>query len=63
MANNHNRRIFLNIAHPGGKELDFVRKAFEDDWIAPLGPNVDGFEDDLKQFLGGEKDVLARFSI
>ena len=59
MANNHNRRIFLNIAHPGGKELDYVRKAFEDDWIAPLGPNVDGFEDDLKQFLGGEKEVLA----
>ena len=59
MANNHNRRIFLNIAHPGGKELDYVRKAFEDDWIAPLGPNVDGFEDDLKRFLGGEKDVLA----
>ena len=59
MANNHNRRIFLNIAHPGGKELDYVRKAFEDDWIAPLGPNVDGFEDDLKQFLGGETEVLA----
>ena len=59
MANNHTRRIFLNIAHPGGKELDYVRKAFEDDWIAPLGPNVDGFEDDLKQFLGGEKEVLA----
>lgn len=59
MANNHNRRIFLNIAHPGGKELDYVRKAFEDDWIAPLGPNVDGFEDDLKRFLGGEKEVLA----
>ena len=59
MANNHNRRIFLNIAHPGGKELDYIRKAFEDDWIAPLGPNVDGFEEDLKQFLGGEKEVLA----
>lgn len=59
MANNHNRRIFLNIAHPGGKELDYVRKAFEDDWIAPLGPNVDGFEEDLKQYLGGEKEVLA----
>lgn len=59
MANNHNRRIFLNIAHPGGKELDYVRKAFEDDWIAPLGPNVDGFEEDLKQFLGGDKEVLA----
>ncbi len=52
-------RIFLCLAHPGGKEQDYIRKAFEDDWIAPLGPNVDGFEEDLKQFLGGEKEVLA----
>ena len=53
------KRILLCLAHPGGKEQDYIRKAFEDDWIAPLGPNVDGFEDDLKQFLGGEKEVLA----
>ena len=53
------KRIHLCLAHPGGKEQDYIRKAFEDDWIAPLGPNVDGFEDDLKQFLGGKKDVLA----
>ena len=53
------KRIYLCLAHPGGKEQDYIHKAFEDDWIAPLGPNVDGFEDDLKQFLGGEKEVLA----
>ena len=53
------KRIYLCLAHSGGKEQDYIRKAFEDDWIAPLGPNVDGFEDDLKQFLGGEKEVLA----
>ena len=53
------KRIHLCLAHPGGKEQDYIRKAFEDDWIAPLGPNVDGFEDDLKRFLGGEKEVLA----
>ena len=53
------KRIYLCLAHPGGKEQDYIRKAFEDDWIAPLGPNVDGFEEDLKQFLGGEKEVLA----
>ena len=53
------KRIHLCLAHPGGKELDYIHKAFEDDWIAPLGPNVDGFEEDLKQFLGGEKEVLA----
>ena len=53
------KRIYLCLAHHGGKEQDYIRKAFEDDWIAPLGPNVDGFEEDLKQFLGGEKEVLA----
>ena len=53
------KRIYLCLAHPGGKEQDYIHKAFEDDWIAPLGPNVDGFEEDLKQFLGGEKEVLA----
>ena len=53
------KRIHLCLAHPGGKELDYIRQAFEDDWIVPLGPNVDGFEEDLKQFLGGEKEVLA----
>lgn len=53
------KRIYLCLAHPGGKEQDYIRKAFEDDWIAPLGPNVDGFEEDLKQFLGGDKEVLA----
>ena len=53
------KRILLCLAHPCGKEQDYIRKAFEDDWIAPLGPNVDGFEEDLKQFLGGEKEVLA----
>ena len=53
------KRIYLNLAHMGGEELNFVRKAFDDDWVAPLGPNVDGFEADLKQFLGGEKEILA----
>ena len=53
------RKIYLNLAHLGGEEIDFVRKAFDGDWVAPLGPNVDGFEDDLKQYLGGDKEILA----
>ena len=57
--NTNKKRIYLCLAHPGGKEQEYIRKAFEDDWIVPLGPNVDGFEEDLKQFLGGEKEVLA----
>lgn len=35
----------------GGKELEFVLKAFEGNWIVPLGPDVDGFESDLENFV------------
>lgn len=35
----------------GGQEIDFINKAFEENWIAPLGPNVTGFERDLEQYL------------
>lgn len=35
----------------GGKELDFIHKAFEGEWVVPLGPDVDGFEKDLEDFL------------
>lgn len=34
-----------------GKEIDFIQKAFDDNWVVPLGPNVDGFEKDLEKFL------------
>lgn len=35
----------------GGKEQEFIDSAFEDNWVVPLGPNVDGFEKDLEKFL------------
>ena len=37
-------RILLSLAHMGGTEIDYVNKAFETNWIVPLGPNVDEFE-------------------
>ena len=43
----------------GGKELDYVREAFETNWVAPLGPNVDAFEADLKTYFGHGKEVVA----
>ena len=43
----------------GGSEQKFVNEAFSTNWIAPLGPNVDGFENDLKSYLGGAKHVAA----
>jgi dTDP-4-amino-4,6-dideoxygalactose transaminase len=47
-----NQKIWLSSPHMGGEELDFVKEAFDTNWIAPLGPNVDGFEHDLEQFTG-----------
>jgi len=36
----------------GGSELGYVKKAFQENWIAPLGPNIDGFEEDIADFIG-----------
>lgn len=46
-----NSRIYLSSPHMGGEEIDFVRQAFDQNWIAPLGPNVDGFEEELGQYI------------
>lgn len=49
----HNRKkIYLSPPHMGGREKDFVNDAFSSNWIAPLGPNVIGFEDDIKEYCG-----------
>lgn len=45
------KRILLCLAHMSGKEIDFIKEAFDDNWVVPLGPNVDGFEKDLEDFL------------
>lgn len=42
-----------------GMEQKYIQEAFDTQWVAPLGPNVDGFEDDLKQFVGEGKEVVA----
>lgn len=46
-----NKRILLSSPHMGGKEEGFVKEAFEQNWIAPLGPNVDGFEKELAEYV------------
>ena len=38
------KRIFLSLPHMGGEELNFVREAFDSNYVAPLGPMVDAFE-------------------
>lgn len=44
-------KIWLSSPHMGGSELNYIHSAFEENWIAPLGPNVTGFEGDIKSFL------------
>jgi dTDP-4-amino-4,6-dideoxygalactose transaminase len=43
----------------GGEELKYINQAFETNWIAPLGPNVNGFERDLESFLNQKTKVAA----
>ena len=47
------------LAHMSGNEKKYIDEAFRDNWVVPLGPNVNGFEDDLKQFCGGDKEIVA----
>ena len=54
-----NKRIYLCLAHMSGNEMKYIQEAFDTNWVVPLGPNVNGFEEDLKQFVGGDKEVVA----
>lgn len=45
------KKIWLSSPHIGDTEFDYVKEAFDTNWIAPLGPNVNGFEDDISAFL------------
>ena len=52
-------KIWLSSPHMGGKELEFIHDAFDTNWVAPLGPNVDGFENDIANYLGSKLHVAA----
>ena len=52
-------KIWLSSPHMGGKEKEFVDEAFAANWIAPLGPNVDGFENDIASYLDEDVHVAA----
>lgn len=47
-----NKKIWLSPPHMGGEELSYIVDAFETNWIAPLGPNVNAFEKDLATYCG-----------
>lgn len=52
-------RILLCLCHLSGNEQKFVQEAFDSNWVVPLGPNVNGFEKDLEEFVGQNKRVVA----
>jgi dTDP-4-amino-4,6-dideoxygalactose transaminase len=54
-----NKKIWLSLAHMSGREQDFIKEAFDTNWVVPLGPNVNGFEADLEQYIGENKHVVA----
>ena len=56
---NNKSKIWLSSPHMSGKEMKYIQEAFDGNWIAPLGPNVDGFEKDLENYLGQESHVAV----
>lgn len=52
-------RIYLSFPHMGGRELAYVQEAFDTNWVAPLGANVEGFEADLEGYLGNDCHIGA----
>lgn len=59
-------KIWLSSPHMGGSEQQYIKTAFDENWIAPLGPNVVGFENDIQAYLSkslqGEKVEVAALS-
>ena len=52
-------RILLCLAHMSGREQKFIKEAFDQNWVVPLGPNVNGFEKDLEEFVNKRTDGKA----
>lgn len=45
------KRIYLCLAHMSGNEMKYIQEAFDTNWVVPLGPNVNAFEEELKRFI------------
>jgi dTDP-4-amino-4,6-dideoxygalactose transaminase len=53
----NNNKIWLSSPHMGGTEQKYVNEAFESNWVAPLGPNVNGFETDISNYLSNQEEI------
>lgn len=54
-----NPKIWLSSPHMGGTELNYIHEAFDTNWVAPLGPNVDNFEKDIATYLKEDVHIAA----
>jgi dTDP-4-amino-4,6-dideoxygalactose transaminase len=54
-----NTKIWLSPPHISGEELKYIQQAFESNWIAPLGPNIDEFENAIQSYIGEHKQVAV----
>ena len=52
-------KIWLSSPHMGGGEMKYVQEAFDQNWVAPLGKNVDEFENAIQEFIEEDKFVAA----
>lgn len=55
----NNHKIFLSPPHMSGNEMDYIQEAFETNWIAPVGPNIDAFEKEMATYIGANEVVAV----
>ena len=53
------KRIYLCLAHLCGEEQKYIQEAIDTNWVVPLGPNVNAFEEQLKEHIGEGKEIVA----
>ncbi|MEG4059292.1 MULTISPECIES: DegT/DnrJ/EryC1/StrS family aminotransferase [unclassified Microcoleus] len=54
------KQILLSTPHMGSLEQEFVKEAFDTNWIAPVGPHVDAFEQEFCQVVGAKQAAAVR---
>ena len=57
MSSMVNSKIWLSSPHMGGNEQNYVNEAFATNWVAPLGPNVNGFEQDISNYIANPNQI------
>ncbi len=53
------KKVYLCLAHMSGNEMKYIQEAFDTNWVVPLGPNVNAFEEELERYVGDGKKVVA----